>query len=142
MKNRDGEVSNINISRNKNNDNFELLCCAVADGASHAQNTVDLIDEVASSYESPKDIIIEQIIMKPIVTPTTETMTVATRATKPNGDEDEQNEVDDDEEKVDEVQPEEVDEQPEVDDKDSETQDGIVDKDKNVEFQDAIDDPR
>jgi hypothetical protein len=158
MKNQEShessEVSNIVVSINRSNGNFEFLCCAVCDDA---PNTVDLIDDVESKFELPNDIIIEKIFMEPIITPATETPTVATAETQPKGGEEEQTEDDDEayedahdedevkavqfeeedqpeEDAVQEVQPEGK-EQPEVDDKDDETQDGIVDKD--VEFQDV-----
>jgi hypothetical protein len=129
MKNQEcresSEVSNIVVSRNKNNDNFELLCCAVCDDASHMQNTVNLIDDVESKFELPNDIIIEKIFMEPIITPATETPTVATRETKPEGD-------DEDVAEHDEVQDEDVAEDDEV-----QVEEAQVAEDKNQWLQDA-----
>jgi hypothetical protein len=41
-----------------------LLCCSVCDDASLTLNTVDLIDEVESAFESPKDVILEELVMQ------------------------------------------------------------------------------
>jgi hypothetical protein len=57
------EVSNVGVSKTKGKDNFEFLCCAVYD---EVPNSVDLIDDVVSGYESPNDILVEEIVMQAV----------------------------------------------------------------------------
>jgi hypothetical protein len=153
MKNQESheslKVSNIGVSRNRSNGNFELLRCAVC---YDAPNTVDLIDDVESGFELPNDIVIEKFFMEPIITPATETPTVATKETKPKGGEEEQTEDDDeayedayDEDEVKEEQPEEEEppegaEQHEVYAMGDETQDAIEIQDEEVDNDDAVQD--
>jgi hypothetical protein len=54
------EVSNVRVSKAKGKDNFEFLCCAIGD---EVPDSVDLIDDDAPGYESPTDIILEEIVM-------------------------------------------------------------------------------
>jgi hypothetical protein len=55
------EVSNVGVTNGRSN--YEFLCCAVCDDV---PETVDLIEDDRSEYESPNDIVIEELVLQAV----------------------------------------------------------------------------